>query len=321
MASTPTRRAILAVTPVATLATFGMASPAEGAQTHYNKYTSIGAISTVHDCPSAQAFAAGSTWLYSIKIRSSDDGRAVIYRTNKTTGESHVMTNNDGGREYIAGLEHANDAALVTINGSFHMFIVTVNSAGPQLIKLHYSGNKYRQVGTYDVVLDGDPLSVSGISKVAVSDDEITFLLKNKQTYYKGTLAADASSGAIQATPLFDITRKGALVNGNEVPDLDSFSNQGIHYHVAGKRLYVPVTKGNRSIVLAFSGVTMSTTGTLTADQELSFRITSATYKDLFEIEGVGTSGDRLYFNTNRRKTSGDSNWDGVHVFDAYAAN
>lgn len=60
--------------------------------------------------------------------------------------------------------------------------------------------------------------------------------------------------------------------------------------------LYYPLTKDNRSIVLVYRNVTPSSTGTITSATDLSFRITSDKYSK-FEIEGVGISGGKLYFN------------------------
>lgn len=61
-----------------------------------------------------------------------------------------------------------------------------------------------------------------------------------------------------------------------------------------------------------------SASGTIYAMNDLSFRITSSAYPDLFEIESVGVSGGKLWFATNRRKTSGDTASDGVHYFNGY---
>lgn len=101
---------------------------------------------------------------------------------------------------------------------------------------------------------------------------------------------------------------------------LENFSNQGFFYHEAANTPYYPLTKENVSIVLAYRNMTSTTTGKVTSDPKLSFRITSAMYADKFEIQGVGVSGGRLYFNTNRAKSSSDSNWDGVRVFNGYKA-
>lgn len=77
----------------------------------------------------------------------------------------------------------------------------------------------------------------------------------------------------------------------------------------------------NVSIVLVYRNISYAT-GTIYADDDLSFRITSGAYPDLFEIEGVGiANGDKLWFNTNRRKAPGDTASDNVAYFNDYSAS
>ena len=62
--------------------------------------------------------------------------------------------------------------------------------------------------------------------------------------------------------------------------------------------------------------------GTIYADNNLSFRITSSAYPDLFEIEGVGiANGDKLWFNANRRTAPNDTAHDCVAYFNGYSAS
>ncbi|EAP98802.1 hypothetical protein JNB_01500 [Janibacter sp. HTCC2649] len=295
------------------------AAPAAQAA-YYNTYSDIASTPTAYECTGAQAFAAGSTYLYSVKNRTTDDGRAIIYRVNRTTGAKEIMTNTAGtDSKYISGLGHANDMSIVDINAVHHFFVVTMSTTGAQLVKLRYSGSTYYQVGSYSVHLGGVAKAVSGISRMSISSSAITFFFKSGATVYKGSLPLTANSGTINITKAFDLKTSGALVNG-VATDFTGFAHQGFYYHEAADTVYCPLTKENVSIVLVYRNITSATTGTVTSDPNLSFRITSGVYADKFEIEGVGISGGNLYFNTNRAKTAADAGWDGVHLFKGYTA-
>jgi hypothetical protein len=129
-------------------------------------------------------------------------------------------------------------------------------------------------------------------------------MFKSGRTVYNGSLPLRASSGTIELTKAFDLQVEGALVNGATVSDLTTFANQGFFYDETRQVLYYPLTKDNRSIVLVYRNVTPATTGTASAATDLSFRITSSAYTS-FEIEGIGLSDGKLYFNTNRANANG----------------
>ena len=86
----------------------------------------------------------------------------------------------------------------------------------------------------------------------------------------------------------------------------------GNWYHVTG-----PDGKKNVSIIAVYD--IDGASGTIKSDPNLSFRITSSTYSDLFEIESCGVSSDgKLYFNANRRKSASDHNHDAIMCFKEY---
>jgi len=292
-------------------------SPALAA--YYNTYDDIADTPDTNGCTGAQGFAAGATYLYSIKNRTATDDLSVIYRVNKTTGDRVLMTNGTSGGVTNPWLGHGNDMTIVDIDGVHHLFVVTMKGSGSaQLVKLSYDGSTYYFAGSYELRLNGATLAPSGISRVTVSSTTITFMFKSGRTVYNGSLPLRADSGTIDLTKAFELQVDGALVNGATVSDLDTFTPQGFYYDAANHVLYNPLTKDNRSIVLVYRGVTPATTGTAPAAGDLSFRITSSVYK-FFEIEGVGLSDGKLYFSTNRVYESGAAN-DGVHVFKDYVA-
>ncbi|GAA3784202.1 hypothetical protein GCM10022225_85110 [Plantactinospora mayteni] len=285
---------------------------------YYNTYSDIASIPNTSCCTGAQGFAAGSTYLYSIKNRTNYDDTSVIYRVHKTTGARVLMTNGTNNTSTNPWLGHGNDMTIVDIDGQHHLFVVTMNASGAQLVKLRYEGTTYYHAGSYQLRLNGAVAAPSGINRVSVTSTTITFMFKSGRTIYNGSLPLRASSGTIELTNAFNLQVEGALVNGAPVPDLTTFTNQGFFYDAPKNVLYYPLTKDNRSIVLVYRNVSPTTTGTAPAATDLSFRITSSAYSTLFEIEGVGISDGKLYFNTNRANPSGS--FDGIHVFNGYTA-
>lgn len=284
---------------------------------YYNTYSDIASTPNTSCCTGVQGFAAGATYLYSVKNHTNYDDLAVIYRVNKTTGERVLMTNGTNGGTTNTWLGHANDMTIVDIDAQHHLFVVTMEATGAQLVKLRYSGATYYYAGSYQLRLNGAVATPSGINRVAQNSTTITFMFKSGRTIYNGSLPLRANSGTIDLTKAFDLQVEGALVNGAPVSDITTFANQGFFYDATKKVLYYPLTKENRSIVLVYRNVSPATTGTAPAATDLSFRITSSAYTK-FEIEGVGLSGGKLYFNTNRANSNGS--FDGVHVFNGYVA-
>ncbi|GIF62830.1 hypothetical protein Ais01nite_08650 [Asanoa ishikariensis] len=296
-----------------------LALPLNAAQAaYYNTYTDIASTPDTSCCTGVQGFAAGSTYLYSIKNHTNYDDVSVIYRVHKTTGARVLMTNGTNNTSTNPWLGHANDMTIVDIDAQHHMFVVTMNATGAQLVRLRYDGTTYYHAGSYQIRLNGAVAAPSGIHRVAVTSTAITFLFKSGRTVYNASLPLRAASGTINLTKAFDLQVEGALVNGATVPDLGTFLNQGFFYDAPKRVLYNPLTKDNRSIVLVYRNVGPTTTGTAPAAADLSFRITSSAYSTLFEIEGVGISDGKLYFSTNRSGANGAN--DGVHVFNGYVA-
>ncbi|WP_422773222.1 hypothetical protein ACN28C_10020 [Plantactinospora sp. WMMC1484] len=291
-------------------------NPAQAA--YYNTYTDIASTPNTSCCTGAQGFAAGSTYLYSIKNHTNYDDVSVIYRVHRTSGARVLMTNGTDNTSTNPWLGHGNDMTIVDIDGQHHLFVVTMNASGAQLVKLRYEGTSYYHAGSYQLRRNGAVATPSGISRVSVSSTTIAFMFKSGRTIYNGSLPLRASSGTVELTTAFTLQVDGALVNGATVPDLATFTNQGFFYDAPRKVLYYPLTKANRSIVLVYRNVLPTTTGTAPAATDLSFRITSSKYSTLFEIEGVGISDGKLYFNTNR--ANADGAFDGVHVFNGYVA-
>ncbi|GIO34411.1 MULTISPECIES: hypothetical protein [Paenibacillus] len=292
--------------------------PAIASAAYYNTYTTVATLGNANDCNAAQGFAVGSTYVYSVKVNT-ENTKAVIYRTKMSDGTTTLMTNGDTGKTFATYLGHANDVALSTIDGNYYMFIVTMNSGNMSLVKLKYVGTTYYKVGSYAIKYDHADKAMSGVKITGKDANKIYFLFKTGRTFYKGSLPLTANSGTIDLSSGFTLNVEDARVNGSTVPNITSYAFQGFGYY--NNTIYVPMTYKNVSIVLVYRNISTAS-GTIRADDNLSFRVTSSAYPDLFEIEGVGIAdGDKLWFNTNRRTQPGDTAHDGVHYFNDYSAS
>src|SRR5699024_12571571 len=97
------------------------------------------------------------------------------------------MTDGTDDLPYNSWLGHANDMALVTIDGEYHLFVGTMTTAGAQLVKLRYSGATYYKVGSYNIHLDGAAKAGSGVRKISQSDSALHFFFKSGRTAYRGS--------------------------------------------------------------------------------------------------------------------------------------
>ncbi len=299
--------------------------PNTASAAYYNTYTTAAFLSNAHSCYITQGFAVGSTYTYSIKINK-EETRAVIYRTRMSDGNTTLMTNGDNGTTYATYLGHANDIALHSNNGNYYMFVVTMKAGSMSLVKLKYTGTTYYKVGNYTIKYNGANKKMSGVVITGKDANNIYFLFKIGKDFYRGSLPLTATSGTINVSHAFKLNTKDALVNGKPVPpEITDFATQGIGYYK--NSLYFPLT-GNKvekyknvSIVLVYRNISTAS-GTIYADDNLSFRITSKKYPDLFEIEGVGiANGDKLWFNANRRTSENDTASDNVAYFNDYSAS
>lgn len=289
---------------------------------YYNTYTKLATIPNGEGCNRAQGFAAGSSYIYTAKCND-NESKQVIYRTKISDGKTTLMTNGDTGEKYTTTLGHANDMDTCTIDGKYHLFVATMKEGEESLVKLQYSGTTYTQLGGFDLWCDGARISICGVKKYAKDDNYIYFLFfganGNQQnvTVYRGQIPLTANSGSITVSKAFDIDITNALVNGSTVPNLNTFLRQGIGYISSTDQMLVPLTNKNVSIILVYNNVSTAT-GTISADPNLSFRITSQTFPTLFEIEGCDETNGKLYFNCNRKKDPKDIDNDAICSFNDF---
>jgi hypothetical protein len=287
---------------------------------YYGGYNDVAHIPNAEDCDAAQGFAVGSSFCYSIKIKK-DDTKAIIQRIDMSSGAVVLMTNGANGTKYCTYLGHANDMEVTAINGVGTMFVVTMKTGSLSFVKLQYSGSTYTKVGEYTLRHNGNNVGMSGVKMLNKTASTINFLFKSGNGFFTASIGLTANSGVINLTRVFTINWKSPTVNGN-VLDLTDYVFQGFGYR--NDRVYVPLTKGNDSVVLTYNNVSANISdgvdNTVNHDVNLSFRVYSNVYANLFEIESLGINPNNgyLYFNVNRKKTSGDTNNDAVCRFKDY---
>lgn len=284
---------------------------------YFNTYSDVAKLGNANSCYAAQGFAVGSSYTYAVKING-DENKAVIYRTRMSDGTTTLMKNGDNGSTYATYLGHANDVVLSSHGGSYYMFIVTMKAGSTSVVKLKYVSTTFYKVGSYTIKYNGANHSMSGVKITSKTSSTINFLFKSGRNFYRGTLPLSATSGTINLTSAFTLDVAHAKVNGKTISNISSYVTQGFGYR--SNTVYFPMTYKNVSIVLIYRNISTAS-GTINAASDLSFRITSSAYPDLFEIESVGVgAGSYLWFSTNRRTAAGDTAHDGVHHFKGYTA-
>ena len=286
-------------------------------QQHYGGYATLSTIYNQGDCFSMQGMTLDSTYTYCAKVNTDTDASACIIRTNKSTGAKTVMINGATGGYYFTNLGHANCLDLEWI-GSYNQMLVT---AGNTLVRLKLSGSTLTTLGTYTAAYNGSSISMTAVQIMNATENEVKVLVKNGRTLYTGTFDPTASSGVIQLTKLCTFNISAARLKG-ETYDFSSYLQQGMDYHDG--KLFLPLsgnTQMDTSVVLVYD--LEGAAGEIKNDPTLSFRVISSSYAALFEIEDVAicTETGRLYFNTNRRQSSSDTDHDSCSYFTGYSYN
>jgi hypothetical protein len=286
---------------------------------HYVDYTTIDTIGKRSKCATMQGMAVGSTWIYTAKIKGSDESRQVLQKTNRKTKETTNIKNSNGS-DYFTYLGHANDMDVVTINDKSNLYIVTMKSDSYALVRMRIDGSKATKTGNFALTYNGKKVLMSGITVLSKSATSTTFIFKDGAVFYKGTVSDTAKSGTIKLTKYCDVNFKKCVMKGKTY-NFSTWTNQSVEYYKG--KFYVPLydnVNKNRSVIVVYKAPTKTGT-TITSDSSLSFMITSKKYKK-FEIEDAGIcSGDgKMYINTNRRKVLDGPRYDSIHYIKSFSA-
>ena len=305
---------LVLVTALLPLPTLAVTAADTIPQNHYGSYETLSTIYNQGDCFSMQGMTMNSTYTYCAKVNTDTDASACIIRTNISTGAKTVMINGATGGYYFSNLGHANCLDTEWF-GNCNQLLVT---GGYNLIRLKISGSTLTTAGTYTASYNGSSLSMTAVQIMNATEHELKLLVKNGRNLYTGTLNPAASSGNIVLTKLCSLNISSARLKG-QTYDFSSYLQQGMDYHDG--KLFLPLSGNSQmdtSVVLVYD--LKGATGELKNDPTLSFRIISSSYAALFEIEDVAVCPQtgRLYFNTNRRMSSSDTNHDSCSYFSDY---
>ncbi|MBQ2382599.1 MAG: InlB B-repeat-containing protein, partial [Oscillospiraceae bacterium] len=287
----------------------------------YGDYTDVAKIYDYNSCPSIQGVAVGSQKLYSIKINGSDSA-AFISMSDKDTGETVKLYNADAGSYMFTYLDHANDMDVWGIDGPSNLFVATTKKGAQGIVRLRRDGNDLTKVAEYHLKCDGADICATAMSIMSVSNGQINFITKWGMDLYTGSISTSVTNGTLNMKKLCTITKSQAYIK-DTYNDLSAYVNQGMGYHKG--MLYLPISGDdanlNRSVILVYNLLNVKSASELVYPLEhLSFRVTSGAYSALFELESCDICSDdnKLYFGVQRRKTSSDTDHDGVASFNGY---
>jgi len=291
---------------------------AEAASEFYGEYSDVAAIKDYGSCGIMQGMAVGSQKLYTAKINS-DDTQAFISMTDKDTGDTVKLYNTDAGSYYFTNLGHANDMDVWGFDGKSHLFVATTEKGANAIIRLKRDGNNLTKVASYKLTCDGTDINATCIAITGVSNGVVSFITKTGTQLYRGTLSSTAANATVEMTKLCSISKSKVYIKGQWL-DLSDYTNQSISY--VNGMLYVPIwadsIQPNRSVIMVFNMDGILEGSTIYPSASVVFRVTSSTYSALYEIEGCGVAGGKLYFNANRRKSASDTNHDAVSEMKDY---
>ncbi|MBQ3214579.1 MAG: hypothetical protein IJB11_00515, partial [Oscillospiraceae bacterium] len=282
---------------------------------NHGVYDTLTLVKDHGSCPSMQGLALCGDYFYAIKTDGNDYGAAVC-RVHKDTGSMSWLSNSGNSTDYFYDFGHGNDLDVVVAGGVTTMLVATSNTGSNSLVRYKISGTTATKVAGYKMVSTSGANIGGGAIRVARVDSENMYLLfKSGSTMYTAVLPISQTSGTITMTTLCKLDYSTAYVNG-VATDLTGWSLQGMGYH--DHMLYLPVsshttTSKNMSIILVYD--LEGASGTIKPLPDPTFKITSSTYSALFEVEScvINPANNLLYFNTNRRKTTSDTNHDGIH--------
>ncbi len=264
--------------------------------------------------PVMQGFTMDEYDFYSVE-KNGNDTQAILIKTDRATGESVVLKDAATGSTYLNYLKHANGMCMRSYDGKANLFVATMSDDANALVRIRVDGDTFTKVGNFSVKLNGAAFPVSAVAILKETDTHLHLLFKKNNTFYRGTLPLDATSGIIELSRAFELNMSSVTVNG-KTSDWTSMTHQAFGYHDG--HVFVPIWNGsNTGCILAYN--IRNAHGTITNDPSMSVVITSSEYAGLFEIEDceIGNDGG-LYFNTNRKVSGSDTLCCGIHYIPGY---
>ena len=287
---------------------------------HYTGYGTVAVVYNQGDCYSMQGCDSDDNYIYCTKVNTETETSAVIARVHKDTGATTFLTNSATGTYYFNQLAHANDLDVVDINGVKTIFVATGGAGeGPySLVRLALNGTTATEVAHYDMKYNGSSHRIAGAQVMSVEGDNINMIFLWGQYVYMGTIGVNQKSSSANMNHVLTLDFSDVTINGSK-KDLSDFVNQGFDYYDG--KIYVPLTgEPDYEISSVTCWDVIGASGTIKNNPNFSVWTVDSTFVDLSEIESVTIcqSDGKMYFSTNRRKTSSDANWDGIHYVSGF---
>ena len=294
---------------------------------------------------SMQGMAGDSSYIYVAKKKDSKAGGAQIYRIDMRTKAVEQMSFTSA--KVSDQLKHANDMFFLYENGTRYLY---VNTSHATIIKLKIDDNKkqlkkVKTITVYDPQKSGEKLTFSGLAGYETdyyNQNKYKIILKKGKDIYTATINKNNTNENITPTFKFSL-QTNVIMNWNgynyeyKLSDTNKntgwYANQGITY--ANGKLYTAISRNsnmkdidhNESFIVVYDNITNklnsnSRSSTAPYYDGAKFHIISneKNYPYLYEIESCAVINNVLYFNTNRAKSSTNTDYDAVLYMKNYKA-
>ena len=278
-------------------------------------WTLVAKTPSMNGCGSTQGLAVGETYLYSAQV----DGNntiCTIMRVHRETGKITLMKNSATDRTVFTGMAHANDMDVVSVGGKEILYLLSTSN----LLAYEIQDDTLTKIASYQIKYNGNDFIPGSMAVYSIDEKRTSFLFKSGDTISRGSIETGAAEGKISVSIWCTIDTSKIELDG-KVQSFSSFLNQGMGYK--DNTLFIvmagceKVETINQSIIVGYDLTNAS--GKIQPDFDLVFFVDSDEYPGLFEAEDCGISGDgKLYFNTNGRRSSTDTNHDGVFRLNEY---
>lgn len=277
---------------------------------YFSTYKNIAQIEHGNYYSSSQGMSIYGSKAYYIKTKNTKDYKTEptqIWTLDMNTGYKKLVYNNDN-KSNIFKIGHANS---IYVNSKY-MYIATQlkNKASIYRYNVYWKNGKcsMSNLKKYKVYTSRtDKTKLLSVTGIEYAKELGGFLIKNGMKVYLGNF----STNEFVWTKCFNLGTKLSVVTKSGRENLDfgngKFIMQGLYYK--NGYIYMPMTNANKmwqSAVVAYPIKSTVKSGTTINPTNSHFvRITSKTYKKLFEIEEVSLYNGQMYANVNAIDNNG----------------
>ena len=279
--------------------------------TFFDAYDTVAVLDDYRECINMQGMTMEGGFVYAFKI-SRDSSLQSLYRIETATGEVTRMRDLDSGSDIVDYLHHANDACAFRLDGRLHLLVATIDEGSRAMVEIEIDGDGFRRVASYGLRDEnGRDIVISAIEVYRREGDVLRLLLNEKNDCWWATLDPGDRPQTVPVRYAFTLDTGRVPYHGDLLPlPTEIFYHQGIA--LRGDRLYAPRTHRSESVFAVFD---------ISGDEDPkkplvgeTFIVSDVKYTKL-EAEGLAFDEEgRLFFNTNRRNSTNETHYDGIHV-------